>query len=496
MNKRYVLFLVLLFILVFSLRIYFALQNPYFSEDEAYFTLRQVEHIKDTGMPIYEDNLSYGGRDYRFLPAYHYIIAVFSLFMPATIALKIVPNLLATSIIIPVYLLINHITKSKKIGLLGAGLASFVPIYIYETINSATVYTLTLPIILTVMYLFLKINFTKSPKWFIIFFIILLLTHPSALLLVLGLLLYLLFAWTEGLDVKRSEIELALFSLFLSVLFYIFFFRDALILHGPSIIFGNIPDKIMNNYFAGVELAETIFYIGIIPAFAAIFVSFLYFSKRKKKSVYLPMSSCFVIVFMLVAKVIPVILGLTYLSIMCTILFGEFFAFISEYLKKTRSILIKWSAYLIIFIMLVTTSLVPSYFAAATVSEEKGERELITTLQALEPLVSSNTTIAAAPENGHLLTYYTKSKNVLDSNYLFIKNLNEKYNNLEALYTSAVASKALEIMEIYDITYIILDKRAREEYNVTKLSYANERCFPQILEYNNTKVYMKKCTLV
>ncbi|MBI2665042.1 hypothetical protein HYX12_00280 [Candidatus Woesearchaeota archaeon] len=55
---------------------------------ESYFHLRQVEHIGQTGLPLYQDGLSYGGRELVFLPLFHYLAAFFDLFLPLEMKLE------------------------------------------------------------------------------------------------------------------------------------------------------------------------------------------------------------------------------------------------------------------------------------------------------------------------------------------------------------------------------------------------------------------------
>src|SRR3989344_5255894 len=103
--KLAVWMLIFIFIITLGARLYLAYGTPYFSAGEAYFQLRQVEHIKSTGFPLYHDPLSYGGRTFVFLPLFQYVLAFFSLFMPLAAAAKIIPNLLASSMVIIAFLI-------------------------------------------------------------------------------------------------------------------------------------------------------------------------------------------------------------------------------------------------------------------------------------------------------------------------------------------------------------------------------------------------------
>ncbi|MBI2110684.1 hypothetical protein HYT51_02795, partial [Candidatus Woesearchaeota archaeon] len=79
-----------LFLVVSLFYFFFAMQTAQFSNDEAYFHLRQVENINSFGKPLLEDNLSYGGREILYPPLFHYFLAFFSIFFPLAFALKFI----------------------------------------------------------------------------------------------------------------------------------------------------------------------------------------------------------------------------------------------------------------------------------------------------------------------------------------------------------------------------------------------------------------------
>ena len=71
----------LIFLITVGARLYMAFSVPHF-EPEAYFTLRNVENIRHHYIPLFKDELSYGGRTLIFDPLYYYLLALFHLFMP------------------------------------------------------------------------------------------------------------------------------------------------------------------------------------------------------------------------------------------------------------------------------------------------------------------------------------------------------------------------------------------------------------------------------
>ena len=111
--------LLIIFLVTFVFRTYFAFQTPEFSYN-SYFSLRQIEHIEETGFPLFHDDLSFGGRTFLFPPLFLYVLSFFSLIFNASFIAKVIPNLLASLIIFPIYLSAQHITKKRIISLMGA----------------------------------------------------------------------------------------------------------------------------------------------------------------------------------------------------------------------------------------------------------------------------------------------------------------------------------------------------------------------------------------
>ena len=194
--------LLAIFIIVAGIRIFFAFQADYFSDDYSYFTLRQIEHIKETFVPLYGDNLSYGGRTHVFLPLFHYILAFFTTLFNPIIVAKVLPNLFASSIVFVVYLLVKEITKNENISLFTSVFSAFIPIYFYKTLNTISLYSISVPLSVLLLYLFINIDKGANTKLFLITIIFLMLTHTSVILLVLSLIVYLVLVKIEDLKFR------------------------------------------------------------------------------------------------------------------------------------------------------------------------------------------------------------------------------------------------------------------------------------------------------
>src|SRR3989338_7216379 len=115
----------IIFLAVLAVRLILAFQSEFFNY-EAYYSLRQLENIWQSGLPLYNDPLSYAGKVHLFAPLHYYILAFFSIFIKSDLAAKIIPNIFATMIVVLAYFISLKITKSPKVSLLTSFIAGFV----------------------------------------------------------------------------------------------------------------------------------------------------------------------------------------------------------------------------------------------------------------------------------------------------------------------------------------------------------------------------------
>jgi hypothetical protein len=64
--RREHFWLMVIFLAVLGFRLYFTIQTQHF-DYEAYFHIRQVDSIRQTGFPLFADALSFGGRTMFYL---------------------------------------------------------------------------------------------------------------------------------------------------------------------------------------------------------------------------------------------------------------------------------------------------------------------------------------------------------------------------------------------------------------------------------------------
>jgi len=492
MKKQILIPLAIIFLAASVLRIYFALQQPYFSDDGAYFMLRQAQEIADTGTPIYHDPLSYGGRSFIFLPVFHYMIAGFALFFNVIIVSKILPNLLAATVVIAVFLICRELTKNDLVSLVSAFASGFVPVFISETINSVSVQSVAVPATFFLVYFLMRLRKKVMLHLFLLTLAFFLILSTYSLLIVLSMMLFLVFTWVEGIKLTRSEIELTIFSLFLTAWFYLLFYRDALLVHGHQIIWQNIPGEVINVFFSDIDILLTIVHIGIIPLLSGFIMFYYYIFKKKKKQIYLLLSLTLLITLLLLNQYIELSIGLSYIGIISAILLSEMIMLITEYVKRTN--FAKYHFYVtgVIIALFIMTSVLPSIDAARSVMSEADSKDKVVAMRLLHNTTKGTEAIAGSVFDGHLITYFSDRKNIVDSNFLLV-DAKERLRDTRTIFTSAIESKALETLHKYGAEYLLVTEESGIYYNISKVAYADSDCMPLLYSGKDVRIYQRKC---
>ena len=336
MVKKEYIWLGFIFGLVLGLRLYFAFQTPYFSED-AYFNIRQIEHITKTGLPLFKDNLSYSGRNLLFQPLFHYIMAFFNLFMPLNLVCKLLPNIFASLLVFITYMIVLRLTKNKFASIFSSFISGFIPIYFANTINSVSAYSLVIPLIFFIIYCFFMIKTDKKYINYFIFSIILLtLMHSSAVLFIPAFIIYLLLVKFEHLEIRRSEIELIMFSGIFIIWLNFIVYKNAFLLHGQNLIWQNIPSEILSKYFSQLSIMDALYYIGIVPLLLGVIVIYIYTFRKKSRYVYFLIGFVLSSLFLLWFRLTQLKTGLIFLGVILVLLFGKYYPEFISFIDKTK----------------------------------------------------------------------------------------------------------------------------------------------------------------
>lgn len=484
-------------IFVFAIRLYFAFQTPYFSESEAYFTIRQVKAIQETGHPIYDDPLSFSGRMYAFTPGFHYLIATIGSIIPLKFTAKVLPNLLASLLVIVVFLIAHRITKNDASSLFAALIVGFIPIYMKETTNTLAIESLSIPLLFYLIFCFMHVKEKKYIPHFLVTLVVASLTTPLTGLILLSLLVYLLLIHLENLGSSRKEIELITFSIFLFVWIQFIFYKNAFLMHGPLVVWQNMPTEIFGQFFAEMNTVSAIANIGVIPLIYGVYAISQNMFVIKDRRIYIIISLSLTTTVLLWFRLIRLEVGLEVLGVTMAILFSLFHKNASIYMKKTR--FVKWTPFLVVtlLISLIVTSIIPAIIATAETIDESARREDINAMLWLKKKTDQGTVVLSSIKEGHLVSGIAERPNVMDTNYLLVPNINNRYDDVRRMYTSFYETPALELLTEYNVRYIVVSDRAKEEFGFDKLSYvSDERCFKRIFDNRRTiQIYEVRCQI-
>lgn len=489
--------LALIFILTLAIKLIFAFQSPYFNDGSSYLTLRHVEHIKETGTPLFKDELSYGGRTSIFMPFFYYLLSFLNLFVPLTLVAKVIPNILISSLVIIVYFLSMELTKNEEASLFSSFIIGFAPIFFQKTINDISPYSIAIPLTFYILFCFMKIEKVRCLYQFLLLFLLLALIHSSVLILASFFLVYLVLIKLESFKQKRAELEAILFSTFLVLWLYFVIYKKAFLLYGPLIVWQNTPHQILGNIFAQTNLLQAIYQIGALPLLYGIYAIYNNIFHKGDRRTYLLIAFAFSIVILLWTKLIQPQTGYMYLAVIMALFFAQFYKTSFQYIKKTR--FSKYRAlffFSIVFVFLIT-SMIPSFVVAWKVITEKTPSEDdIKAFEWIKENTNKGDVILTSVEKGHLITYFTGRKNVADTNFLLIDDVDEIYSDITKIYTTPFETEAVKLLNKYTVSYIYVSEKIKRDFNIDEIFYiSDKKCFR--LEYNSAKIqiYKLKCEL-
>ena len=493
-QKSPYVWLIAIFVLVLAFRLFMVFQTPHFNYD-AYFTLRQVEQIKTTGLPLYDDPLSYGGKSQMFAPFNYYLLVAFSFMIPLDIVAKILPNIFASLLVILLYFFSFKHTKDTKISLLIAFMAGFIPIFFFD-INAISVNYTAILLIFAIIYCMTRINEKRYTEYTLILMFLLVLTTPLAFVLIIGFLFYLIFLKLENQEIEIKEIESILFFIFLVFWVNLLMYKQAFMTHGLLAIWQNIPITFLSNIFSRVTFFEAFFTIGLIPLFFGIAAVYMAFQKAQNKSVIL-LTGFLVGVFILVwFKILDLITGLVFLSVTLVVLSAFSLKNFTNFIEKTKMNKYENIILAAIVLLCIVTALIPSYIVTKDRIREVPQSQDIRVLIMAQEALPKNAVILSTLEEGNLVAYYAKRKNVADTNFMLIPNINQRTNDITTVYTTKFETVAVGIMNTYEAKYLFVTKYARTKNNIEEPAYIGDvACFQLPYISQDAKLYYLKCKI-
>lgn len=478
-NKTAYVILALILLASFALNLYVLYYKPL--HEDAYFSLRYAEHVKERFIPLTGDELSYGGREIEEPFLYYYILALAGKVDENLI--MIVGVLFLSSIALVVFLISSSFV-SRGLSLIPSVFAAFIPAMFKISIISPN--TLAFLVLFLLIYSFTRIGEKGFLYLFIVLSFLLPLTSSLSIFFIFTALIFLLIVAIEGKKLSALEWEAMLFSIFINVLVVLMIFRNSLLSYGPSFIWQNIPASVLVEYFRDFSPIEIISSIGWASLILGV-IGFV-FSFKEKNSLLLNSFFISALIFLWL-RVIPFSIGLILLSLSLATLSAVSLKVFNPYIKRTKFSRFRDRIVQVLFAIAIITSVVPVVFAVINYESKVS----VSTANALETIGGNRSVILAPHEYGHAITF-AGSKNVADSLFLLAPAPDKRVKDIEMAYSSQSETLVLEIMRRHDVDYIILDDYARKKFGIKDLSYlSNKKCFSKAYDEEKTKVYRFKC---
>jgi hypothetical protein len=492
--KREHILVGIIFLVVLGTRLFFAYQTPYFSSDDAYYNIRQMVHIKETFLPMFNDELSYGGKTLYLPPLFFYVLAFLSLIFKTEFVGKVFPAVFSSTIVIAGYLIADELTQNRIAKLFTALIAGFMPIFFSETVNSISIYSFFIPIAFFNIYFMMKIidNHREFLAYFIVSLLMLRMTTPMAIFLIFAFLLYLLFLHLEQIKTSRIERELILFSTFLIVWTLFIFFKKSFLEYGFAILWQNTPLELLKNYFINTNLITIIYYIGIIPFVCGLFAIYLYVFKERDKKTYLLASFAVVIALLMWFRLIELNAALILLGFVMTFLFAKTYDNILTLVKNQK---IKHFFTLIFLLLIVISSILPCLVLASNKIGNSFSKKEIEALLWLRSNTNPNDVILSTLEEGHLISAISIRKNFIDSNFMFVEDIDQRLIDAGIIYTTTSETQRIGLMNKYPIDYIYFSRRAKNDYKIDRIPFLDEECFHKVFANEDAVVYHAMCKI-
>jgi hypothetical protein len=481
--------LLAIFFITIVVRLVIAFTTPNFTY-ESYFHLRQVEEISQNGLPLYQDDLSYGGRNLRFLPFFHYLMAVLDVFLPLVFLAKILPNLLIASLTFIVYGIAKKVTVNKNAPLYAAGIVGLLPILF--TTNAFTVESLFMPLVFLAIYSFMNVDQEKYVNLYLLTFLLLTITSSATFLLLIGFGIYLILSAIERKKIIKGEVELIIFSVFFYVWVQFLFFKNILLEQGFGFIWKNIPSSLILEYFPKVSIAEALFLVSIVPFITGIFVVYRSVFRLKDRKTFLLISLAISTTILTWFRLIEFNLSLAFFGVILAILFAVFYEEVIKYFNKTKIAgAQKWFSATMIIILLLTMSF-PALEHAK--KQERPSEEEMRAFEWIEGNIPKGATVLTLLEEGHLLTHVGKRANLMDDQFSLVDDIDSRFKDLTSLYTTPFQTQAIDLLDKYNIKYIMYTPQAEEKYERGNFRYLAGNCFRRIYK-QETRIYEVLCTL-
>ena len=76
-----------------------------------------------------------------------------------------------------------------------------------------------------------------------------------------------------------------------------------------------------------------------------------------------------------------------------------------------------------------------------------------------------------------------------------IKDADTRFKDIRAIYTAVFQTEAVRLLNKYNVKYIYFSERAKNEFNIQRLGYIDDKCFEFVYDNDNIEIYKSLCML-
>jgi len=482
------LIILLVIVLLAKIIVLSGIKNPSY---DSYFGMRQIEHIKQTGLPLIKDDLSYQGRTNIVDFVSYYILAFLSILIPLKFLFMFGGIFVTLAILVLIFLISKKLYANRWIALLVTTIGGLSTVLFSSSLASLSSSSFFVLIYLGMIYAF--ITFAKTKNNVILFIVLAILgtlLTSLMLILVLGFILYLVLLKLEKIATRKKEIEVLGFTGLFILWYHLIIYRKLLQLYGIGSLWGSIPRDLLSTFFQKISMPLIILSIGVIPFILGLYAMYTSLFSQRRRYLLLLTSLSLIFVGLLFSGLIPFKDGLLLATINFVLLSGFALKQLNNYFKKMNYPKVKYLL-VAVLIFLALMNFIPVVLSGVNLQTPSLEEEKLLSSTSFP----EGATILANIKEGNFISYTTNRKNFNDEKFTLAPQANQRYKDAKTMFLSTSKTKTLSLLNYYDIKYIYLSNLTINENHVTNYLFTNDPCFKLIGETKTSHLYEVRCTL-
>jgi hypothetical protein len=494
MNQRTAWWLAIgLAVAIFALRMTLVSGVPGFNVDDSYFHIRDAAHIRSTGLPLFDDALSYGGSKNAVAPAFDYLLATIPASIPT--AAHLLTSALTAGLVMLVFALVLKASKDARAALTAALAAGFVPALWQHA------FSISSSLFIAVIGFALLLCFLRSEErgWRIAFLCLTVLgttLAPGVIVFALGLLVYLVLTAMAGVKRPRGEHELILFATLFSLWITLVLFKEVFTTHGFAVFWLNTPATVLATYFSSITVLDAVAAVGIIPFVAGMYLMYRHLFTERQRPVYLVMGLALAIGALVWARLITPSFGLELLGIALVVLFGIALAQLLRFIDKTKLPRLAPLGVAGAMVLVLLLSAIPALNEFRSAERHTLSLTEADALDWLRTHTAPDAVVLGSLDEGHLITALAQRANVADTGFLLKPHAAARVNDITIAYQAPFESDIVRTLAKYRVTYLVWTDQSHLATGLDQPTFAHDsECFPSVFSTPDATIYEARCKL-